>query len=94
MENYVYILRCSDGTLYTGWTNNLDERIKAHNNGTASKCTRARLPVTLAYSELCDDKSTAMKRECEIKKLTKAQKEKLVQSDKSVNMMPPKKSVS
>ena len=78
MDNFVcYIVRCADGTLYTGWTNNLGERIKAHNKGTASKYTRARLPVTLFYSEICDDKSAAMKRECEIKKMTKVQKEKL-----------------
>ena len=71
-------MRCSDGTLYTGWTNNLEERIKAHNAGTASKCTRARLPVELVYSEVCESKSAAMKRECEIKKLTRAEKEKLI----------------
>jgi len=79
MDNYVYILRCSDGSLYTGWTNNLTERINAHNNGTASKCTRARLPVELVYSELCESKSAAMKREFEIKKFTRAKKEKLIE---------------
>jgi len=78
MENCVYILRCRDGSLYTGWTNNLPERVAAHNNGTASKCTRARLPVELVYSEVCESKSAAMKRECEIKKLSRAAKEKLI----------------
>ena len=78
MSNFVYIVRCADDTLYTGWTNNLDERIKAHNNGTASKCTRARLPVVLVYSECCADRSSALKRECEIKKMPKAAKLKLI----------------
>ena len=78
MNNYVYILRCSDNSLYTGWTNNLEERVKAHNNGKASKCTRARLPVTLVYSEICESKSDAVRRECEIKKMSKAEKERLI----------------
>ncbi|MCL2837711.1 MAG: GIY-YIG nuclease family protein [Oscillospiraceae bacterium] len=77
-SNFVYIVRCADNSLYTGWTNDLDERIRAHNSGTASKYTRARLPVALVYSEVCADKSSALKRECEIKKMKKAQKEKLV----------------
>ena len=76
--NYTYILRCADGTLYTGWTNNLDERLRAHNDGKASKCTRARLPVELVYSEVCENKSAALRREIEIKKMTKAQKERLI----------------
>ena len=78
MNNYVYIVRCSDGTFYTGWTNNLEERIKSHNEGKASKYTRAILPVELVYSEVCESKSLAMKRECEIKKLSRAGKEKLI----------------
>jgi len=78
MTNCVYVIRCNDGTFYTGWTNNLDERIKSHNEGKASKYTRARLPAELVYSEVCDSKSSAMKRECEIKKLSRAKKEKLI----------------
>ena len=78
MKNYVYIIKCADGTLYTGWTNNLDERILAHNSGTGAKYTRGRLPVKLIYSESFSDKSSAMKRECEIKKMTKAKKEDLI----------------
>ena len=77
MNNFVYIVRCADGTLYTGWTNNLDERINAHNKGKGAKYTRSRLPVFLVYSENCKNKSVAMKRECEIKNMTKAQKERL-----------------
>jgi len=76
--NYVYILRCADGTLYTGWTNNLDERIKIHNVGAGAKYTRSRLPVELVYQETFDNKKLALKREFEIKKLTKTQKEKLI----------------
>ena len=78
MENYVYILRCADDSLYTGWTNNLEERVRAHNNGTASKCTRARLPVELVYSEACENKSAALRREIEIKKMGKRAKERLI----------------
>ena len=66
--NYVYILRCSDDTLYTGWTNDLEKRIKAHSNGTGAKYTRGRGPVELVYFEEFDDKKDAMKREYEIKK--------------------------
>ena len=68
--NYVYILRCSDDTLYTGWTNDLEKRIKAHSNGTGAKYTRGRGPVELVYFEEFDDKKDAMKREYEIKKLS------------------------
>jgi putative endonuclease len=64
--------------VYTGWTNNLDERIKTHNEGKGAKYTRSRLPVVLVYQETFDDKRVALKREFEIKKLTRAQKEKLI----------------
>ncbi len=81
MENeyYVYILKCSDDTLYTGITNNLERRLKAHNNGTASKYTRVRRPVTIVYSETAQDKSAALKRELEIKALTRKEKIKLIE---------------
>lgn len=78
MSNYVYIVRCADGTLYTGWTNNLGDRIKTHNEGTGAKYTRSRLPVDLVYWEIFDDKRLALKREFEIKKLTRTQKERLI----------------
>lgn len=84
MENeghcYVYMLRCADQSLYTGWTKDLRKRLKKHRLGVASKYTRARLPVELVYFEECSDPSTAMKRECAIKKLTKALKEEMVRS--------------
>ena len=78
--NYVYILRCSDDTLYTGWTNDLEKRIKAHSNGTVAKYTRGRGPVELVYFEEFDDKKDAMKREYEIKKYTRSKKEWLIKS--------------
>ena len=81
--NYVYILKCADGTLYTGWTNDLEKRLKAHNDGTGSKYTRARLPVTLVYFEECENKREAMSREWHIKRLTREQKLKLI-DEKSV----------
>lgn len=62
-----YLLRCADGTLYCGITNDLDKRIAAHNAGTAAKYTRTRGPVELAYVELCADKSAALRRELQIK---------------------------
>lgn len=76
--NYTYIVRCSDGSLYTGWTNDLEKRIKKHNNGTGAKYTRTRRPVVLAYYEEFQTKKEAMSREYMIKKLSKDQKEALV----------------
>lgn len=78
MNGYTYILRCADGTLYCGWTNDLTARLAAHNSGKGAKYTRGRGPVTLVYSELFDTQSEAMRREAEIKKLTRAQKQALV----------------
>ena len=72
--NYVYILQCADGTLYTGWTNDLQKRLKAHNEGKGSKYTRARLPVNLVYFEELSTPNEAMSREWHIKKLTKNRK--------------------
>ena len=72
--NYTYILRCADGTLYTGWTNDLEKRLKAHNSGSGSKYTRARRPVTLLYYEEYADRIEAMRREYAIKQLTRAEK--------------------
>ena len=82
--NYVYILRCSDDSLYTGWTNNLEKRIKAHSNGKGAKYTKARLPVELVYFEEFEDKIEAMRREYAIKKLTS--KEKLLLIKKPLTM--------
>ncbi len=82
MPAYVYILRCADGTLYTGWTGDLAHRVKAHNSGHGAKYTRSRTPVTLVYSEEMPDKPAALKREYAIKQLTRAQKEKLIERNK------------
>ena len=78
----VYLLRCSDGSLYCGITNDLPKRLKAHAAGTASKYTRSRLPVALAYSEPQKSKSAALKREAAIKRLRRAEKDRLVAGPK------------
>lgn len=80
--NYVYILRCKDDTLYTGWTNSLERRIKIHNEKKGAKYTRGRLPVELVYFEEFLTKSEALKRECEIKKMTKEEKNLLIKKKK------------
>lgn len=76
--NYTYILTCSDGTLYCGWTNNLDKRIRAHNLGRGAKYTKTRRPVVLSYYEVFETKSEAMKREYAIKRLTRGDKLRLM----------------
>lgn len=75
---YVYILRCRDGSLYTGWTTDLAARVATHNAGKGAKYTKSRLPAVLVYHEEYDDKREAQARERAIKKLTKAQKEALI----------------
>jgi putative endonuclease len=70
----VYILRCSDGSLYTGITTDTSKRLDLHNNGRASKYTRARLPVSVAYFESANDKRHALRRKLEIKKLSRSEK--------------------
>lgn len=75
---YVYILRCSDDTLYTGWTTDLDHRVAVHNSGKGAKYTRSRRPVELVYHEEYSDKIEAQRRERAIKKLSRAEKEKLI----------------
>jgi len=77
---YCYLLRCADGTLYCGITNDLDKRLAAHNAGTASKYTRVRMPVKLVFVEECGDRSAASKREMEIKGLKRADKLALVKA--------------
>ena len=76
--NYTYMVRCADGSLYTGWTNDLEKRVKCHNAGKGAKYTKPRLPVRLVYCEGFDTKEAAMRREAAIKKLSKAKKEELV----------------
>ncbi len=82
---YVYVLECADNTLYTGWTIDLDKRIKVHNEGKASKYTRARLPVKLVYLEAFDDKITAQKREWEIKQMSRKDKLMLIKNQNKLN---------
>ena len=77
--NYTYILSCSDGTLYTGWTNDLEKRLKAHNKGKGAKYTKTRRPVSLVYHEEFDTKEEAMKREYAIKKLSRTKKLELIE---------------
>lgn len=76
--NYVYILRCADGTLYTGWTTDPERRTAAHNAGKGAKYTKARRPVELVYIEEHDDKIEAQRREYEIKQFSRAEKEELI----------------
>lgn len=74
----VYIIECSDGSFYTGVTNDLERRQQQHNEGTASRYTRSRRPVTLRYQETCDSRSQALIRECSLRLLSRKQKEELV----------------
>ena len=74
MAAFVYMLRCKDGSLYTGWTNDLEHRLAMHNSGRGAKYTRGRGPLELVYSEELPDKEAALRRECAIKKLRREQK--------------------
>ena len=76
--NCTYILRCSDGTLYTGWTNDITKRLAAHNAGKGAKYTKARRPVKLVHIEYFTTKEEAMRREYAIKQLSRTDKEKLL----------------
>ncbi|MGE5582147.1 MAG: GIY-YIG nuclease family protein [Bacillota bacterium] len=74
---YTYMLRCVDGTFYTGWTTDLEKRLKAHNEGSGARYTRSRRPVCLVYWEEQADRSQAQRRENELKNLSRAEKEAL-----------------
>ena len=76
--NYTYILKCKDGSLYTGWTNDLEQRVAAHNTGKGAKYTKARRPVELVYFEEFETKEQAMKREYSIKQMARKEKIELV----------------
>ena len=80
--NFTYILPCGDGSLYCGWTNDLEKRLAAHNAGTASKYTRSRRPVELIYFEEFGTKQEAMSREYQIKHLTRQEKLALIRHGK------------
>lgn len=83
--NYTYVVKCSDGSLYTGWTNHLKERIEAHNAGRGARYTRSRRPVKLVYYETFDTKEEAMSREWHIKQLSRAEKLKLIHCRKDAD---------
>ena len=78
--NYVYLLRCADGSLYCGWTTRLDKRVEAHNSGRGAKYTRSRLPVELVWFEAYEDRHEALSREWHIKRMSRTEKEKLIAS--------------
>ena len=79
-SNYTYILTCADGTLYCGWTNHLEQRVKAPNEGRGAKYTKARRPVVLSYWEAFDTKEEAMRREYAIKRLRRGEKLRLIEA--------------
>ena len=78
MAWFVYMLRCGDGSLYTGYTDDVSRRLAVHQSGRGAKYTRSRLPVELVYREELPDKSSALRRETAIKKLTRQQKLELI----------------
>ena len=78
--NYVYLLRCADGTLYCGWTTDLAARLEAHNSGKGAKYTRSRRPVVLVYHEEYEDRHEALSREYRIKRLSRQEKLALIRS--------------
>lgn len=84
--NYIYILRCGDDSLYTGWTNNLEKRVNLHSKGKGAKYTKGRLPVELVYFEEFEDKIEAMKREYEIKQLKRKEKLELIKNSKIIRV--------
>ena len=79
---HLYILRCKDGSLYTGITTDVEKRLEAHRTGRGAKYTRGRAPLELVYREECGDHSAALKREAEIKRLPREEKLKIVQTAK------------
>lgn len=80
---YAYLLECADKSFYCGYTNNINARVKTHNEGLGAKYTKSRLPVRLVYFEEFETKSEAMSREAKIKRLTRAQKEELILKSKN-----------
>jgi len=85
---WVYMLECADGTLYTGWTPDLENRVKIHNAGQGSKYVRSRLPAQLRYTESFDTKAGAMRRECALKKLCRREKLALIEQQKTMLQQP------
>ena len=87
VKYYAYILRCADGTLYSGYTNDLAHRLAVHNSGKGAKYTRSRLPVQLVYYEEFCSKSDAMRREAKLKSLSRAEKEQLIANNDAANLI-------
>lgn len=83
--NYTYILECNDGSFYTGWTNDMEKRLKAHNEGKGAKYTRGRGPVKLVHLETFDTKEDAMSREYAIKQMTREEKKRLIEETNKGN---------
>ena len=79
MSAFVYIVECRDGTFYTGWTNDIEKRINAHNSGCGAKYTRSRTPVTLVYKEEFKTKNEALAREAAIKRMSREEKTALTE---------------
>ena len=88
MPYTLYILRCGDKTLYTGITNDLPRRLAAHRSGTGAKYTRGRGPLTLVYTERHPDKSSALRRECQIKRFSREKKEALIAAAPPADLPP------
>lgn len=86
MSAFVYIVECRDGTFYTGWTNDLEKRLAAHNDGSGAKYTRGRGPVKLVYSEECASKGAALSRELAIKRLDRGGKLQLITGKNTVRL--------
>ena len=84
--NYIYILKCADGTLYTGWTNDLEKRLQAHSSGKGCKYTRSRCPIELVYFECFETKQEAQSREFAIKKMARTKKQELINSASKVRI--------
>ena len=78
-DHYVYVLECADGTFYTGYTTDVERRVREHDDGEGARYTRGRTPVELVHSEAYDSRSAAMSREYELKQLSRAEKERLVE---------------
>ncbi len=79
--NYVYLLRCADGSLYCGWTTDLERRVRVHNSGKGAKYTRSRLPVELVYWETFEDRTQALSREWHLKRLSREEKLQLIREN-------------
>jgi putative endonuclease len=82
--HFVYLLRCSDGSYYAGYTTDVDRRLGLHQRGRAARYTRTRRPVTLVYVEACESRSAALRREAELKRMRREEKEKLARTSRTV----------